>query len=69
MKPDMELMSKAQVMREYNYPKEQLDKDLAGKHLKHFRADDHPQYPTGVYYIPRAAVEQRLRELCGMTEG
>lgn len=67
---DMELLSKADVMREYRYPKDHLDRDLASGKLPYFTSDD-PKIPRSWvtrYYIPRVAVEKRLRELSGMEE-
>ena len=64
MSNDMELLSKADVLREYRYPKHQLDADLESKALKAFSTTD--GYGGGRWYIPRVAVEQRIAELAGL---
>ncbi len=58
-KPDMQLLSKADVMREFGYPKHQLDADVETGKLPHFWSSGH----YGRCYIPRKAVEARIAEL------
>jgi hypothetical protein len=57
-KPDMQLLSKADVIREYGYPKHQLNADIEAGAIAHFRSDE-----WGRYYIPRKAVEDRITAL------
>ena len=62
-----ELMSKAQVMREYGFPEHQLEDDLLSGAIAYFtstgkRVKPH-MYFTGRFYIPRYAVERRIEEL------
>lgn len=58
-----ELLTKTQVIREYHYPAMQLDADLKSGRIACFTSGDYP----GRYYIPRYAVEARIRELSAGT--
>lgn len=62
---DCELLSKADVMREYKYPRAQLEQDLRSGKINSFRQDG---YGWGRLYIPRYAVENRIRELAAPKE-
>lgn len=62
---DCELLSKADVMREYKYPRAQLEIDLDSGKIAYFR---NKQYGWGRLYIPRYAVENRIRELAAPKE-
>jgi hypothetical protein len=67
MNPTHELLSKADVIREYKYPRRQLDADLKAGKIPYFTSTYEP--PSGRYispgrvYIPRHAIERRIDEL------
>jgi hypothetical protein len=67
---DHELLSKAQVIREYGFPKAQLDADIKAGNIAYFQAgydfdlgDGKTSFIGSRYYIVRASVEARIREL------
>lgn len=67
-----ELLSKAQVIREYGFPEAQLDADLRAGKIPYFTStgeritDDNAMYFTGRHYIPRGGIEARIREMARM---
>lgn len=68
-----ELLSKAQVIREYGFPKAQLDADIKAGKVAYFQAgydydlgEGETVFIGSRYYIVRASVEQRIRELARM---
>lgn len=66
-----ELLSKAAVIREYGFPEHQLDADLRAGKISHFTASGEPVTFPSVntrYFIPRAAIERRIRELARMED-
>lgn len=67
MTNDLQLLSKTDVIREYRFPKAQLDKDIATGAIKHFWSTPLANGEGyGRCYIPRRAVEQRIAELAGL---
>ena len=57
-----ELLSRADIVRQYRYPKSLLDQDITTGRL--------PSFSFGTYYasrvyVPRYAVEARIEELAG----
>jgi hypothetical protein len=65
MNPTHELLSKADVIREYRYPRRQLDADLEAGKIPYFTSTGEPvgRFGVGRTYIPRHGVERRIDEL------
>lgn len=54
---ECELLTKADVVRQYRYPLAQLNDDIKQGRIRCFC------YPMSRFYIPREAIEARIREL------
>jgi hypothetical protein len=68
---DWQLLTKADVIREYRYPENLLAADIKSGDLPAFLADGSSpkgrEYLYGArYYIPRIAVERRIAVMAGM---